>query len=255
MGQHVVVTGASAGIGKAIAKAFASKGAKLTLVARRRGLLEALADEVDVDCHIVEQDLSDTVASTSFLDDAVSALGPVDVLINNAGVQIIEAAHEVDADAQERMLAVDLLTPLRLCRAVLPDMVERKSGCVVNISSVAALAPVPGMTAYNAAKAGLASYSESLAGELKGSGVHVVTVYPGPVHTDMGDAGAEKYEQSLAFRMQSWGDADVLGQKVVRAVEKKQKRLVYPASYGGVRHLPDGLVRTALDVMTPGLKK
>ncbi|MCP4503708.1 MAG: SDR family NAD(P)-dependent oxidoreductase [Deltaproteobacteria bacterium] len=256
--MHVVVTGASSGIGKAIAETYAAKGADLTLVARREDLLleieKDLVEKYDVKVHVVVKDLSVPETAADFLEDAEEKLGVVDVLINNAGIQIVEAAHVVDPDAQDRMLNVDLLTPMRLCRAVLPAMVSRGHGSLVNVASVAGLAPVAGMTGYNAAKAGLGAYSESLAGEVAMHGVHVVTVYPGPVHTDLGASGAARYESSLAFRMQAWGTVDVLAKKILRAVEKKNTRVVYPKSYGSVRFLPDGMVRFAMDLLTPSLK-
>src|SRR4030095_2258424 len=108
-----------------------------------------------------------------------------DVLVNNAGIQIVQRVTETDWSAAERLLHLDLHVPLRLTTLVLRRMIPRRSGTIVDISSMAALAPTPGMYFYNAAKAGLAAASEGLRAEMKPHGIHVVTVYPGPVRSDM----------------------------------------------------------------------
>ena len=121
---HVAVTGASAGIGAAVAREFAAAGARLTLVARRRPLLDALAAELAAEfattSHVVAADLGDLAAATAWIPGAERALGPIDVLVNNAGVQIVAPTVATDLAAAEALLAVDLLAPLRLCLAVLP---------------------------------------------------------------------------------------------------------------------------------------
>lgn len=251
--MHVAITGASAGIGEALAREMAAAGAELTLVARRRELLEKIAAEVGVRTHLVEHDLSVPARCAEWLEPAQAALGPIDVLVNNAGVQIIGATASADLDRMEALLAINLHTPLRLTRAVLPAMLARKSGTIVDISSLAALAPTPGMTWYNASKAGLAAASEGLRGELRGTGVHVVTVYPGPVDTAMGAAGYRAYQKSLALSLSPQGTAPALARKVRRAIERRRDRVIYPASYAVVRRMP-ALTRWFLDRFTPPLK-
>lgn len=230
--MHVVVTGASAGIGEAIARAFAAKGAKLTLVARRRERLDELARELGVETSVHVVDLTDPEHATEFLEPAEEALGPIDVLVNNAGVQIIAPASGFDVEAGERMLRLNVHTPLRLTVALLPKMIARGSGCIVDVASMAGLTPMPGMYYYNATKGALGNASEGLRGELRGTGVHVVTVYPGPVDTDMGRRGYERYEPTWSARLSPLGRADELGRMVVRAVERKKPRIVYPRMYG-----------------------
>src|SRR5579872_2045382 len=183
--MHVAITGASSGIGEAIAREYARAGADLTLVARRRDLLDKLASETGARCHVVAKDLSDPATAADWLDEAEAKLGPIDVLVNNAGMEYLSHADELDVETGDRLLRLNLLSPLRITRALLPRLVARKKGTIVDVASVAALAAGPGFTWYGASKAGLAMASEALRAEVKPSGVHVLTVYPGPVHSDM----------------------------------------------------------------------
>jgi short-subunit dehydrogenase len=201
---------------------------------------------------VIERDLSDLEGGVDWLDDAIDASGPVDVLVNNAGVQLIGHTANLDVEKGEATLRVNLLSPLRLTRAVLPGMIARRSGTIVDIASLAALAPTPGMTYYNASKAGLAAASEALRGELRGTGVHVVTVYPGVVATDMAEASLSRYGSNLALRMQPRGTAEELAVLVRTAISGKRARVVYPRAYAPVRWLVP-IVRWVVDRFAPPL--
>ncbi len=251
--MHVAITGASSGIGEAIAREYAAAGATLTLVARRRELMEKIAAGAKR-ARVVVADLGDVVHAADWVAPAEAELGPIDVLINNAGVQIVGPTVDVDPLEGEHLIAVDLLAPLRITGVVLQGMLARKAGVIVQIASLAALAPTPGMTHYNAAKAGLAAAGESLRGELRKTGVHVVVVYPGPVKTAMADAAMEKYEKSRSLNAMPVGTTEVLARKVRRAVDKRQARVIYPGSYKMSRLFP-GTTRWFLDRFTPGFKK
>lgn len=250
--RHWLVTGASAGIGAAIARSLAARGARLTLVARREEPLRGLAATLDTRCEIVGWDLSEPERVGALVEEVVRRSGPVEGLVNNAGLQVVGRTHLLDPDAAEATLRTNLSTPLRLVRAVLPGMLERGSGALVNVASMAALAPTPAMTWYNAGKAGLAAASEALRGELAGSGVDVLTVYPGIIaDTDMAKAGLEKFHgDRIVVRMQPTGTSTELAERVVRAVEARRARLIWPKANTVARHFP-AATRWFLDTFTP----
>ncbi len=228
--MHVAITGASSGIGEALAREYAKAGAKVSLVARRRGLLEELARNLNTETSIHEVDLSKLETVTSWLEPAQERLGPIDILINNAGVQIVAKVDQSNADQGELLMKLNLLAPMRITRELLPAMLKRGSGTIVNMSSMAAFSLNPGMWYYNASKAGLAAASESLQMELKGTGVHVLTVYPGPVKTPMGEASFEIH--GMKPGQVPTGDTETLARLVRCGVDRRKKHLVYPAIYG-----------------------
>ncbi|MEQ1508233.1 MAG: SDR family NAD(P)-dependent oxidoreductase [Myxococcota bacterium] len=251
-GTHAVVTGASAGIGRAIAAALAAEGCALTLVARRREPLEALAASLPVRSRVVVHDLGDPTAAAAFLPDAEEALGPIGILVNNAGLQVVGRTHAIDIAAAEATVVTNLLSPLRLIHAVLPGMLARGSGAIVNVASMAALAPTPGMTWYNAGKGGLAAASEALRGELRGTGVDVLTVYPGIIpETAMAKAALDKFHgDQLLVRLQPTGTAEGLAAVVVRAIRRRSARVIWPRANAVARHFP-AATRWAMDTFTP----
>ena len=251
---HVVVTGASSGIGEAIAREYLNRGARVTLVARRRDPLDKLAHGSEDRAHVVQADLADPAVAFSWIDGAEKANGPIDVLVNNAGVQIVKSVLDTPWEDGEKLLQLDLHVPLRLTQLVLKGMVKRKRGTIVDIASMAAIGPTPGMFFYNAAKAGLAAASEGLRAEMKPHGVHVVTVYPGPVTSEMETAGRAAYEDTAAVKYTPTGSPAILARLVARAVEKKRPRIIYPRTYAFSRHFPN-VTRWAIDALTPKLKQ
>jgi short-subunit dehydrogenase len=124
------------------------------------------------------------------------------------------------------------MAPISLTAAVLPEMVARRAGVVVNVASLAALAPPPGMSSYSAAKAGLAAFSESLGDELEAAGVHVLTVYPGPIDNGSPQAAYDLYGQgSIAARLPV-GEAAALARAIAFAIRRRRRRLIFPRIYG-----------------------
>src|SRR5450631_4225533 len=230
--MHVILTGASSGIGEPLAKEYLRRGANLTLVARRTQKLEEIAEGHEDRCHIVTADLADYAHACDWVDEALGVFGDVDVLINNAGVQIVGKTTDTGWEDAESMLHLNVFAPFKLTMKILPMMLARKKGTIVDISSMAALAPTPGMFFYNASKAALGAASESLRGELLGTGVHVMTVYPGPVRTPMETRGRAALEETAASRLSPVGDPDELASMICDGVKNQRSRIIYPGVYG-----------------------
>lgn len=248
--MHVAITGASSGIGLALAREFSAAGARVTLVARRRALLEEVARELPGPSFVCEHDLADAANAAGWVPSAEAALGPIDVLINNAGVMFVGPTADYPAEDASHLLELDLHSPLRLTRAVLPHMLERGSGTIVNVASVAALVPVPSSTWYSAAKAGLAAYSEALRGELRGSGVNVLTVYPGPVDTPLAQASYDAVGRGGVVGLLPLGTTSALAKRVRAAVERRRARVIYPRIYALSRYFP-AIARIVVDAGMP----
>ncbi|MSQ84682.1 MAG: SDR family NAD(P)-dependent oxidoreductase [Myxococcales bacterium] len=255
MSLHVAITGASSGIGESIARAWGRTGAQLTLVARRQAALEKLAGEFPGQCQVFARDLAQSTVCCDWLAPAQDHFGPVDVLVNNAGVENTGPTALANVDQAIALLHLNLHTPLLLTRALLPAMLARGSGTIVDVASVAGLVPTPMQTWYGASKAGLAAFSEALRGEVRGSGVHVVTVYPGPVTTAMAEAAYEKFGgRSGLVGMVPEGTADELAELILDAVERKRPRVIYPRFYAAMRWVP-WLGRMSVDAQFGGTWK
>ena len=188
-GRTALVTGASRGIGAAIARRLAAEGARVVLVARSEGPLRALASQLGHDAVVVRLDVSTPDAGTA-LRAAVDAAVPagVDLVINNAGAFFSTPAHETSVEAFREMLELNLTAPFTVARAFLGAMRERGAGHVVTIGSIADRAVFPGNAAYAASKYGLRALHEVLRAELRGTGVRATLVSPGPTDTELWDA-------------------------------------------------------------------
>lgn len=198
-GATALVTGASRGIGRAVAAALARRGARLVVSSRGGRRLESLAD--DLDARAVPADLERPDEVDRLAGRARELLGaPPDVLVNNAGVFTLAPADATDPDDFERHLAVNLAAPFRLVRAFLPAMLERGSGSLVHVGSAAGREPLPGNVAYSASKYGLRGMHEVLCVELEGTGVRSLLVEPGPVDTEAWDDLEERLGRDLPAR-------------------------------------------------------
>ncbi len=237
--MHALITGASSGIGAALARAMAEAGYDLTLVARRGALLEELVRAAPKDVRVQARafDLGETDRLSSLIAEAEQALGPIDVLVNNAGSTLVEHTDLVECEAAERLMRVNLLAPLALSRTVLGGMKARRSGVIVDIASVNAFTPTPYSFHYNAAKAGLAAASESLRAEVRSQGVHVMTVYPGPIRTPLlEEASARVPVATPAFAL---GSPQTLAKLILRGIERRHARIVYPKLFSLTRMMPN----------------
>jgi 3-hydroxybutyrate dehydrogenase len=186
-GRHALVTGAGRGIGAAIAAALAQRGAHLTLLGRTRATLEETAAQLPPHCqtHLATGDVADEQQLAQAVEGARRALGPIDILINNAGQAGSAPFLKTGPDLWHSMLAVNL-TGVYLCtRACLPDMLTRGFGRIVNIASVAGLTGHPYITAYCASKHGVIGLTRALARELAPKDITVNAVCPGYTDTDM----------------------------------------------------------------------
>jgi short-subunit dehydrogenase len=183
-----LVTGASSGIGAAFARALDRRGHPLLLVARRRDRLEALAQTLGR-AEVLAADLGDEAEVARVAAHAL-ALGDVELLVNNAGYGTNGDFLGLDATRERAMIKLNALAPVALAQALLPAMVARKSGGVINVSSIGAFQPVPYMATYGATKAFVLSWSEALAYELRNTGVRVTCVCPGPTATEFFEVAA-----------------------------------------------------------------
>jgi len=187
-GRVALVTGASRGIGSAIARALCEEGAQVAVLSTRLEGSSKVADALTAQggkAHAVAADVASPLALDKALAEVRRALGPVDVLVNNAGIALRRPLSDTaDADF-ERVLAVNLAGPFYLARRLLPAMMSRGWGRVVNVSSISGTLGTAGMTAYCASKWGLNGLTRALAEEVKGQGVLVAAVLPGSTDTEM----------------------------------------------------------------------
>jgi len=190
-GQVAVVTGASSGLGRRIAGDLADAGATVTAVARSADALDTLA--AGHAGRIISRpcDVTDEVALTTLLRDAEAEHGRVDILVNAAGWEQATRVEAADVELYHRIFATNFFGLVAATLAVVPGMLERRQGIVVNISSDHGRAPAPGTPAYSASKAAVSAFTESLAHECHGRGVHLHVLYPGWVPTPLGQAVVE----------------------------------------------------------------
>lgn len=184
--RTALVTGASRGIGAAVARRLAASGARVALLARSKDALRALAYELGGGAVGLACDVRDTVTLARALDQLPDLLGGApSIVVNNAGAFFIAPARETSVEAFAETIAVNLTAPFAVVRALLPAMVGEGGGHVVTIGSIADRAAFPGNAAYAASKYGLRALHEVLRAELRASGVRVSLVSPGPVNTDL----------------------------------------------------------------------
>jgi hypothetical protein len=261
--RTAVVTGASSGIGEAIARELAHRGYGVVLIARSVEKLEALAAELSacgVRAEVLPADLSDRSARAELLGH-IGRLGLIpDILVNNAGLSTLGPVAGSEPGAETLMIEVDVVAVADLCSRFLAGMVERKRGAVLNVSSTGAFQPLPGQAGYGAGKAFVLSYTESLSGELRGTGVTASVLCPGPVDTGFGErAGISKEEAESALPGILWESPETVAKVGIDALDKGRvvaiPGLANRVSAGIARFVPNRLLVRVVAKNHPGLRR
>jgi hypothetical protein len=260
----VLITGASAGIGAAFARAYASRGWDVGLSARRADRLETLAGELraahGVAAHVLPADLADPAAPAAILADLVQKAGrEPDGLVNNAGYGPATVYAKSNWAEQAAFLQVMVTAPAALTHAVLPGMLGRGYGRIIQVASVAGLVPgMPSMTLYGAVKAFLIRFAQALNLECHGKGVHVSALCPGLTHSEFHDANQTRTQLSKVPKM-FWANAEDVVEAAIAAVERNQAVFVpgglNKAMTAMMRLTPDPLAEAVMKRTLSGLRR
>ncbi len=244
--RSALVTGASSGIGREIARVLADRGAELTVVARRQERLDELAAELG------DRTPVRTIAADLGSEDGVAAVErhltehPVELLVNNAGVSTGGMFHELPLAPELNEIRLNVLALVRLTHACLPRMVSAGHGGIVNVSSIAGNQPLQGYATYGATKAFVTSFTESIAFEVRRSGVHVTVVKPGYTDTEM---NPDAPQQGLQRRL-LWLDATHVAKAAVRDVERGRLHCVPGATWRVADAVIESLPRVAVRALS-----
>ena len=221
-GRVAVITGASSGIGRSLAKILGRSGCRVGLIARRRTALEDVADEIREAggvAALAVADVTDREELRQAVADLAEALGPVDLMVANAGVGVSTTLEPVNIDVVEEMIRVNVLGVIYAIDAVLPSMLARRTGRIAAISSLAGYLAMPGESAYCASKAAVNAYMQSLRVQVRGRGITVSTICPGFIRTPM--------TRTMTF-MPFALEADEAADRIVRALSRKVKVYNFP---------------------------
>ncbi len=222
-GKTVLITGASSGIGEALAVEWGRRGASLGLLARREEVLREVASKVEAvggQALPVAVDVGDAEAVRAAVAQVSERFGRIDVLVANAGKGELTLARAFDIEVVTQVLSVNLLGAMNTVAAVLPSMLERGAGQIVAVSSLAAYRGFPGSSAYCASKAALSTFFESLRVELRPSNIYVTTIHPGFIDTPM----TRGRKQKMPFLQ----DAAQAARLMIRAVEARRRTYAFP---------------------------
>ena len=216
-GRTALITGATGGIGGAIAQALHKQGAQVAISGTKKEKLESLGNELGDRVHVLPCDLADTAAVEKLVPAAEGALGQLDILVNNAGLTRDNLFMRMKDEEWDAVLAVDLTAAFRLSRAALRGMMRRRHGRIISISSVVGVTGNPGQGNYAAAKAGMIGMSKALAAEVASRGITVNCIAPGFIKTAMTDALNEKQHEVVLARVPAGrlGSAEEIAAAVV----------------------------------------
>lgn len=221
--KRVILTGATGGIGQAIAIQLAKQGARLGLVGTRHDALNQLHDRLKQfgpECITIPADLATEQGQKQIVHDMHARFGGVDVLVNNAGITEFTEFSEQQPEMVERIFKVNVIAPMQLTRRVLPEMLDRESGQIVNIGSTFGSIAFAWFTSYSSSKFALRGFSEALRREVDGSGVNVTYIAPRAVKTDLNTAAVNQMAEKVKMNMDH---PAVVAQKIVRAISKDKQ--------------------------------
>jgi len=225
----VWITGASSGIGAALAKEYHGKGASVILSARRKEKLEELATELKERVAVLPMDVTNIDEMDVIHTKAVSFFGPIDILINNAGISQRGAVIDTSIDVVQRIMEVNFIGNIAVTKAVLPSMIARKSGSIVVISSLVGKLSTPFRSTYSASKHALHGYYDSLRAEVAKDNVQITLICPGYIKTEISlhALNAEGGKHGKMDENQAQGmDVDICAQKIVKAVDSKKREFL-----------------------------
>ncbi|MFH2202716.1 MAG: SDR family oxidoreductase [Elusimicrobiota bacterium] len=226
-GKTVLVTGASSGIGRAAAQAFAAHGCRLALAARRADKLASLAESLEakgVETLVLTCDVRERDRAREAVDAVIRRWGRLDILLNNAGVHDLDIFERQDLDLIEDMVRTNLFGTMYTTHAALPGMRRQGSGHIVNVASIAGLTGLPWMSVYSASKFAVVGFTESLRRELRGSGVRLTAFCPGTVDTAM---AAEPLKDAELRKTVQPKTPEETAERIVRAVRSGAPEVVF----------------------------
>ncbi len=244
----IIITGASSGIGAATAKVFASEGYRVVLAARRKEQLNSLAEEVQVtggEALVVPTDITQLSQIENLVYQSLEHFGQIDILLNNAGLGRLSWLEKLDpVNDIEFQIQVNLIGLIQMTRAVLPHMIARKQGHIINIGSIAGLIATPTYSVYAATKYGLRGFTEALRREVSIHGIYVSGIYPGGVATEFSEKAGIKRKTNISTPRFLKLTADDVARSVFNVTKKPYRAVIIP-----------GLMRPTvwLSVIFPGL--
>ena len=231
-GARTILTGASSGIGHALALRLAEQGARLVLASRNQERLAALAEAIRAkggSATVVPTDVADPAQRARLVEESLTALGGLDILINNAGVGALGFFEDANEERLRRIMEVNFFGATEVTRLALPHLRRGRNPMIVNMASVLGRRAIPGCVEYCASKFAMVGWSEGLRAELARQGVHVLVVCPGGVETEF-DANMLEQHTQLAFRNRRRMSADRCAQLIVGAMRRRKREVVVTTS-------------------------
>ncbi|MZR62392.1 SDR family oxidoreductase [Alcanivorax sp. DP30] len=250
--KHILITGAAGAIGGKLAAQFRRHhpDASLTLVDLNHDALQKVADQHQASGEAC--DLTEIDALPQWWQALVDRRGPVDVLVNCAGIMDIMTVAGTGWERGKRLMDINFTAPMRLMDLALPHMIQQQHGCVINVSSMAGRVPIRGCSYYGGAKAGIGLASEIARLDLRKDNVNVITVYPGPIASGLESHARSQVKQGPVSRYIPTGRPDVLAERIYRTYRKKGARVIYPDIYSLAKQVANlNLTNKAMDFFSP----